>query len=231
MPFLGSAVCVASLVCSVISLSTSHWVNFVRAHPKLNPMITNDKLQKLRQISDGTTIIKYASSNYGLWIGCFQELGGAKSCAFITGNCNANVCWIRESKVSKSTTCKRARVSTISSCVAFQVVRIITCIGVLLLTIGASLTLVSFCTYSRSLAAIGGLADFLASVLLMIGFAVFYAETFSRDQIWSIANIGYSLILCIASWPLALVGGFLSCCAASTGLRRKEISEYSTSAF
>lgn len=229
IPLFSSFVSLASLLCAVTCLATSHWIDFARSHPILNPIVTNDKLQKLRQTSDSTTVISYPVSHYGLWVGCFRVTEGPMSCAFIGGRCNANVCWIRESLVSKATTCMKSRVSPLSSCIAFQAVRVLLCMGVLLAIVASSLILVSFCTRSRTLSAVGGLTSFAAGVLLMICFSVFYSEEFVKNRVAMIASIGYSLMLLILAWVGSLLAGLFSCCAASAGARSKEISEYSAS--
>ncbi len=63
----------------------------------------------------------------------------------------------------------------------------------------------------------------------MTSFAVLYSEEVARNGVKNIAWIGWSFWLLIASWPLALLAGLISCFMASVGLKYKEVSDYSAS--
>lgn len=153
------------------------------------------------------------------------------SCAFVGGKCKVNVCWTRESAASKISTCKVSKAGTLPKCMAFQISRAFICLGIFVLTVATSIILVSFCMFSRTLAAVGGFASFLAGLLLMTSFALFYSEEFARVKMGRVASVGYSFILLAFAWVGALMAGLLSCFAASMGLRSKELSEYSRSGF
>lgn len=221
-------ICV-SLLCAVVSLATDHWVDYSRSHVTLNPKIENDEFRNSGE-GEIRSSINYQVSNYGMWIACYMEEEGAKSCAFINGACKTNVCWTRESETSKATTCKSARIEAVRSCDTLQATRALFCIGTLLLTVASSLAVVSCCTHSRTLAATGGFFSFTSGLVLMSSFGLLFGGELSKHHIvGKIATVGYSLILLCLAWPSALLAGLLSCFSASVAGRPKELSEYSTS--
>jgi len=118
---------------------------------------------------------------------------------------------------------------TIKNCAAYQVVRAFTVLGILVMIFGVAIQLVSLATVNRSLAMLAGLTIFMSGILVMIAFAVFYNEELSKSGLRNIGHIGYSFNLVTASWPITLIAGLISCCAASMGLRHKEVSDYSAS--
>lgn len=76
---------------------------------------------------------------------------------------------------------------------------------------------------------LAGLVVFAGGLLVVVAFAIFYSELWIKSELSLISHRGYSLILIIICIPLALVGGVISCFAASMGLRHKEVSDYSAS--
>lgn len=234
LPLAGAFTSVVALILFSVGLSTNNWVSFDKSDPKLNPTIVNSKLDigggLLRQdITDSTRHIEYALANYGLWIGCYREHKGAVSCAFVRASCRADTCWIRRTPTSRTKTCQDSPVVPITSCTAYNAVRVLLGIATLVVIVGVSAQLVSVVTLSRTLAMLAGIIVFTGGLLMMTGFAVFYSEEMARNGVRSIAHIGWSLILVVVSWPATLLAGILSCCAASTGMKRKEVSDYSGS--
>lgn len=231
-PVFGAAVSVTSLILLAVGAATNKWVVMDRSSKELNPAVVNAKLGTVEQkigITSSTTDISYSVSHYGLWIGCHKERKGAVSCAYIGSSCYSNVCWIRKTSRSSTKTCLDSRVAVVVNCTAYQVVRAFVLIGILVLMFGVSMQLVSLVTVNRSLAMLGGLVIFMSGLFTMSAFAIFYSEEIARSGVRSIGHLGYSLKLVIASWPLTLLAGLISCCAASMGLRHKEVSDYSAS--
>lgn len=89
-----------------------------------------------------------------------------------------------------------------------------TIIGTIFLVLGASLQAVSICRSSRGTTLIGSILMFLASVFLMIGFAVFYRNIFVNGPLDEIGHIAWSFILFIIAWPLAFLASILGLLAS-----------------
>lgn len=117
----------------------------------------------------------------------------------------------------------------ITNCTAYQVVRAFIVMGMLILIVGVSTQVVSLITLNRAMAMLAGVIVFTAGLFVMIAFAIFYSEEMAKNGVNQIAHLGYSFNLIIATWPIALIAGLFSCCAASMGLRHKEVSDYSAS--
>lgn len=231
-PIIGALLSVASLILVAIGSATNKWVVMDHTNKDLNPAVVNSKLgtqDKAAGVTSSTTDITYSVSHYGLWIGCHKEHKGAVSCSYIGASCYSDVCWIRKTSQSRTKTCLDSRVGPVPNCTAYQVVRAFLLIGIIILVLGVATQLVSLVTVNRSLAMLAGLVIFVAGLFVMIAFAVFYSEEVSRSGLKNHGHIGYSLNLVIASWPLTLLSGLISCFAASMGLRHKEISDYSAS--
>lgn len=234
IPLLGGILSCVSLIVLAVGMATDHWLDFYDS-TSLNPNILNDALkQRVRSgtISDFTTEIVYNVKHYGIWVGCYEERSNAtRSCAFVRFRCQTNVCWIRQSLGTRQETCKDTRMKPVTNCTAFQFVRAFICVGIFFLVIGAASQLVSLLTNNRTLAAVAGVIIFFSGLVAMAGFAIFYIEEFVKNGVRHIAKIGYSLLLVIIAWPLTLVAGVLSCCAASIGIQKHEKSDYSSSNF
>lgn len=231
-PIVGALISVCALVLLAIGAATNKWVVLSQGNNTFNPTVVNSKLavqDKNLGVTSSTAEISYMASHYGLWIGCHKELKGAVSCAYIGASCFSDVCWIRKTAKSSTRTCLERRVAAVRNCVAYQVVRAFVVVGVFLAMIGTATQLVSLVTADRTLAMLAGVALFVGGIAVMTGFAVFYVEEVGKSRLLEFGRIGYSLILVIVGWPLALVAGMISCLAASMGLRHKEISDYSAS--
>lgn len=231
-PIIGAILSITSLILLAVGSTTNKWIVMDRANNGLNPSVVNSKLgtqDRKAGVTSSTTDITYSVSHYGLWIGCHKEHKGAVSCSYIGASCYSDVCWIRKTSRSRTKTCLDSRIKSVPKCAAYQVVRGFVVIGMIALVFGVSTQLVSLVTVNRSLAMLAGLVIFGAGVCVMIGFAIFYSEEVARSGLQKYGHRGYSLNLVIASWPLTLVSGLISCFAASMGLRHKEISDYSAS--
>lgn len=233
-PVIGACLSIASLVLLGIGASTNKWVVFDRNDQQRNPKVTNDKLGTVEQrigITSGTAEIVYSVYNFGLWIGCHKENKAAVTCAYIRTKCHSNVCWVRKTTVSSTKTCQDERIKPVVNCTSFQVVRAFAVLGMIILVFGVSTQLVSLITVNRSLAMLAGLVIFISGLFVMTAFAVFYGENWVKAELADIGHLGYSFKLVVASWPLSLLAGLISCCAASMGLRHKEVSDYSASTY
>lgn len=231
-PIIGALLSVTALVLLAVGAATNKWVVMDNTNKDLNPTVVNSKLgtlDKAAGVTSSTTDITYSVSHFGLWIGCHKEHKGAVSCSYIGSSCFSNVCWIRKTSQSRTKTCLDSRVRTVPNCTAYQVVRAFLLIGVLIMVFGVSTQLVSLVTVNRSLAMLAGLVIFVAGLFVMTAFAIFYSEEVARSGLRNYGHVGYSLNLVIASWPLTLLSGLISCFAASMGLRHKEVSDYSAS--
>lgn len=197
-----------SLVLVAIAMATNSWVLFetprAASSVDVNPLVTNAELAGLRLVYD----LDY----FGLWVGCHREQTFDKvSCGFLSSSCTSSICWTRN---ARDKTCKREKVEAISNCTAFRVVRAFTIIGTISLIIGAAILLVSMCVTSRDLVWWGTGFTFMAGLGLLIAFAVFYNYVFVSSGMKQVANIGYSLVMLIVSWPLAIVGALIGTLAA-----------------
>lgn len=231
-PIFGAVLSVVALIIVAIGASTNRWVYLSESDSTLNPSVVNSKLQPIQTrlgVTQSTTKITYSLTYFGLWFGCHKEHRGAVTCAYIGSKCYSDVCWIRRTAANEATTCQDERVAPVKSCVSYQVVRAMLIIGIIFLVGGAATQVVSLLTVKRALAMLAGFVVFIAGLFIMVAFAVFYSENWRKSGLSSIGGLGYSFILVVVSWPLALTAGLISCCAASMGLRHKEQSEYSAS--
>lgn len=231
-PIVGAALSITSLILLAVGSATNKWIVLDKTNSNVNPTVVNSKLGTVEQkigITSSTTDITYSVSHYGLWIGCHKERKGAVSCAYIGASCYSNVCWIRKTSRSSTKTCLDSRVGVVPNCTAYQVVRAFILLGIMILVFGVSTQLVSLVTVNRSLAMLAGLVIFVSGLFTMSAFAIFYSEEVARSGIRNFGHFGFSLNLVIASWPVTLLAGLISCCAASMGLRHKEVSDYSAS--
>lgn len=146
------------------------------------------------------------------------------SCGYIGSSCYSNICWVRNEDDKK---CKDSLVTPISDCAAYQATRAMTIIGTLFLIAGSSILVVSVCIASKALPTSGAICTFLGGLFLMIAFAVFYQEIF-RD-LREIAGIGWSYILLIVAWPLAVVAGLIGMTALFGGSKDAEEADYEES--
>lgn len=105
--------------------------------------------------------------------------------------------------------CQDDRVVAVKNCSAYQAVRAMTIIGTIFLVLGASILVVSVCVTTTKLTTTGAILTLLASLFLMIAFAVFYASIFNTNNLPEQAAIRWSFILLIVSWPLALIASLL----------------------
>lgn len=231
-PILGVCLSLISLILLAIAIATNKWVVLDQTDSKLNPRQTNSKLGTVETrigITSSTSEIQYSFSNFGLWIGCVKEHKGAVTCSYIGTSCSSDICWIRKTTVSTTKTCQETRVEPIRSCGIYQFIRGMTAIGLILMVFGVAIQLVSIFTMNRRLAMLAGLVLFPAGIIVMTSFAVFHSQIWVKSGLENIAHIGYSFKLLTASWPLSLISALISCCAASMGLRHKEVSDYSAS--
>jgi PMP-22/EMP/MP20/Claudin tight junction len=235
IPACGGVVSFVSLIILAVGMATDHWIDFQRA-TALNPTVTNPATS-LASLNPGVSpAVDYNVRNYGLWVGCFLEKSPAQqvSCTYIGSHCFANVCWRRyttkKPSISKES-CLDSRVVPLTNCIAYQFVRAFICLAILIMIIGTSAQLMSLLTSNRTLAAVAGVVVFIAGILTMIGFSIFYGQEFASNGISGIGSMGYSLVLVIVAWPCMLVSGILSCCAASMGIQETEKSNYSASNF
>lgn len=207
MSLLAALLAFIALLLTAISIATNHWFKFDSPRPEefaLNPVRTNSKLPGLT--------VDYDMDHFGLWVGCHRDKAfSKKTCAYIGNRCYSNVCWLRN---KKDKTCRDDRQVPIQNCAAYQATRVMAVLGTLALIFGASLLVVAACVRSKPLAATGGLLTFLASLALMIAFAVFFANIF-KNGINDIGKIGWSFVLLIVAWPLAFLASLLGCVASA----------------
>lgn len=213
---LSSLLAFISLILVAISLATSFWVRISspRIRSDLNPTRINDEL--------GTPVVQYDIEHFGLWVACYKDKKyNETSCGYVGNQCYADICWIKtmattnDNDEDNERTCANERVKTIDNCAAYQAVRVLAILGTIFLIVGASLLMVSSCFSSRGLIGSGALLTFLASLLLMIGFAVWIAELYKQPGLDDIGKLGWSFILFIVAWPLALIASLLACLAAA----------------
>lgn len=238
VPACGGLLSLIALILLAVGMATDHWIDFeVGKSSTLNPTIVNDELVaqiearsgRAARAIDFTTTIEYNVRHYGLWIGCYMERSAqVNSCSYIGSKCYTDVCWVRKSANDRTETCKDTRMTPLTNCGAYQFTRAFICIAILLMILGTSTQIVSLMTYNRTLAAVAGVVVVISSVVAMIGFSIFYSEEFAKNGISSAARIGYSLILIAFAWPMMLVSGIMSCCAASMGVRQQYKSDYSS---
>lgn len=194
----------SSLVLVAIAMATNSWVRFDYPRPNrsatsVNPIVSNSKLSGLT--------LTYDLDYFGLWVGCHRELQFNKtSCAFIGSSCYSNVCWTRN---GNEKVCLDAPVGALSRCTGYRVVRAFTIIGTLFLILGAAVLLVSICVTSRNLVFLGTLFTSVGALCLMIAFAVFYTDVFRGGQLFEVSSLGWSFVLLIVAWPVAVVGAVI----------------------
>ncbi|PXF45414.1 hypothetical protein BWQ96_04829 [Gracilariopsis chorda] len=231
-PIVGAFLSLVSLVLLAVGVATNSWIVLDQIDGRLNPRMINTKLSaaELRVgLPNDLTKITYSVSTVGLWIGCHKEHKGAVTCAYVGFRCFSDVCWIRKTTASTSRTCLEQSIQSIVNCTAYQAVRGLLILALLALVIGLSIQVVSLVSINRSLAMLAGVILFVAGLLTMTAFAVFYSENWAKTSLSSIGHLGYSFKLVIASWPICLFAAVLSCVAASMGLRHKDVSDYSAS--
>lgn len=206
----------ASLVLLAIAMATNYWVRFddtdTDVIQALNPITTNSEFDGL--------ILRYRLEYFGLWIGCHNEIEKRKiSCGYIGASCYSNVCWIRNGR-DDDRACEDARVKPVTSCASYQATRAMVIIGTLFLIAGSAITVVCVFVGASNLISTGALATFLGGLFVMIGFAVFYDNIFR--PIDDIASIGWSFILLIVSWPLAVLAAILAFLSPMLGSKEEE---------
>lgn len=230
---VGAFISLTALIILAVGASTNKWVILQQTSPGLNPTLVNSNLKPTQQtrlgFTSSTTEISYVIAHYGLWFSCHREHRGALSCAFVGAKCHSNVCWVRQTTVSRTPTCLQRRVASIRNCVAFQFVRLFVVIATVLMLLGVCAQFVSVIAVKRSLAMLAGIIVFASGLFVLIAFGIFYSEEWLKPSLKNIAKIGWSFHLVIAAGPIALLGGVISCFAASMGLRHKEVSDYSAS--
>ena len=228
-PVVGAILSFIALVLLTVGAFSNHWMVLKQSDESLNPTLVNAKTSSVETRTgtvSGLAEIKYVVSHLGLWIACLKEHKSAVSCSFIRTSCSSNVCWIRRTTVASDKVCKDDDIAPINTCLSYNFVRAFMVIATILLIFGTAFQIVSLLHVNRRLAMIAGLMVFIAGLVTMVGFAIF---TSNQRVIRSIGHYGFSYKLVVASWPIALCGGLLSCLAASMGLRHKEVSDYSAS--
>lgn len=207
----------ASLVLVAISMATNYWVRFddrASEVSSLNPIETNSQLTGLT--------LEYDLHYFGLWVGCHLERNfDKKSCGYIGSSCYSNICWVRN---KEDEVCKDARVKPVNNCSAYQATRAMAIIGTIFLIAGASILVVSIFVTSRNLLSLGALCTFIGGFFLMIAFAVFYDNIFRRLD--DIASIGWSFILLIVAWPLAMLAGLSGIISTMLSPKQEAEQEY-----
>lgn len=214
-----------SLALLAIAVATNSWVRF--EYPRdssgetesINPLVSNTDLDGLR--------LQYDLDYFGLWVGCHREdTYNAISCGFINFSCNSTICWTRD---RSERTCLANRVdSIVNNCIAYTTTRAFTILGTIFLIFGAALFLVSTCVTSRPLVWWGTVLNGLAAIFTMIAFVVFYVFVFQQGNLNVVANMGWSFIMLIVSWPLAVIAtmfGVLAALSTPTKLFDYEESE------
>ncbi len=164
LPIIGALVSLTSLILFAVGIATNHWVTFNKANPKLNPVLVNSKLEVgagiiQRGVTDSTRHIEYAVAYYGLWIACFREHKGAISCGFIGTGCSAHICWTRKTQTESTRTCQHSQIFSLTSCFAFQLVRLLFLVAALLMIVGVATQLVSIINSNRTLAMLAGMSS------------------------------------------------------------------------
>lgn len=232
-PIVGAVISLVALVILAIGASTNKWVILQQTRDDINPILVNSKLGSPQSrnigITSSTSDISYSVSHFGLWFGCHREHRGALSCSFIGAKCYSNVCWVRQTTIDRAITCLNRRVAPVRNCVAYQFIRLFIVIATVLLLLGVCAQFVSVIAIKRSLAMLAGLVVFVSGLFVLVAFGIFYSEEYLKGSLPTIGHIGWSFILVIVSGPVALIGGIISCVAASMGLRHKDVSDYSAS--
>ncbi|CAN8072888.1 unnamed protein product [Agarophyton chilense] len=208
----------AALVLATIAIASNYWLKLSLGPDApvdtLNPTTLDDTFSDLT--------ITYKLQHIGLWVGCHREISFDKrSCAYIGSSCYTNVCWVRN---GVDDACNNFRLLPVSNCSAYQAARAMTVIGTIFLILGSSILVVSVCVASQTLSTTGAVLTFLSSIFLMIGFAVFYDNTYKHLN--EIASIGWSFVLIIVAWPLAFVASVIGV-LASLRSEKEEVFEES----
>lgn len=198
-------------------MATNFWVEFDDEidNEAQNPIVTNTGFSGL--------ILRYKLDHFGLWIGCHLETSFKKtSCGYIGASCFSDICWIRNGQ-EDSKECKDSRVKPVTSCPSYQATRAMVIIGTIFLIAGSAILVVGVFVSARNLLSSGALATFLGGLFVMIGFAVFYDNIFR--PIDAVASIGWSFVLLIVSWPLAIIAGVFGIISLMTGSKEQEFDQ------
>ena len=135
------------------------------------------------------------------------------SCGYIGASCYSDICWILN---ENEQACDKTKVKPVSECAGYQATRAFAIMGVIFLILGCSLLCVSICVSSRNISAFGSYSTFFAGILLMIAFAVFQGNVFTAGDLNKIGKIGYSFVLFIIAWPLAILAAVIGIIASMT---------------
>lgn len=116
-------------------------------------------------------------------------------------------------------TCKRFPVAALTSqCTAFQATRGMAVIGTFISILGVVCLFVALCVASRLFALVGGILATITGIVNMVTFAVFLGAVVNAQKLRpDVATPGYSYILLIASWVVALVAAMLAYLGAFAG--------------
>lgn len=219
LSFTAALLALVAHVLVAVSMATNFWlvfrtgnsVPFNVVQPKLNPLLNNTELD---------IEVSYRATHLGVWTACFEEnnYGGKISCGLIDGGCSARVCW-RRNITRKS--CKRHKVAALtterSQCAAFQATRALAVLGVFFSILATTLLFVSLCVMARLFAAIGAVCALASAAILLIAFAVFQALIINATFMNTVAHRGFSFVLLIAAWVIAVFAGLIGCLGAFGG--------------
>lgn len=195
------------------AVATSYWLVFRDAvtgsnvvQPALNPQLNDTGFREI--------VVRYNASHLGIWTACFRELdyGGSVSCGFIDAGCRANICWVRNGTAKSCTKHKVA--ALVPRCAAFQATRALSVAGLFFSILGTTLLFVSLCAMARLFAASGAACALLATVCLVIAFALFFGLIVNMDGMHFVARRGYSISLLITAWVVAFAAGLAACLGA-----------------
>jgi len=197
---------------SIASLATHEWITFTFPQPPSNPITT----------VSGTTV-SYFIKNFGLWVGCIVnaevEIGSQPaSCSTITWNCNLSNCF--RNRNTGQLLCLSIPIFPAKlACGSFNATRILAVIGGVVTMFGFVALCAAFIRISRRF--LGAISMCIGSFLLMIPFAVFYADVYVGTGN-NYSDYGYSLALFIAAWVLALFSGIFALIAPKIGMHKRE---------
>lgn len=103
-----------------------------------------------------------------------------------------------------------------------------TVIGAIFLILGAAIMLVTVCVPSSRLTAAGAISTFAAAVFFIIAFAVYLQAVHKNGNMNDIGHIGWSFILLIVAWPIAIIGSVIGLHAAAKS-RKEQPTEFDDS--